>query len=187
MIVHTAHTTIRYYLIVELSDPEGDQKPFVLRGKGKMKMGTFWAHHVNGPCMDITLHCAENKDASMFEIDDYVAGYAHNIFSHNAESDPTRKLRSGAWSERENPFATPRERDLSICNVDDKKNAVCYNTTEFATEYGKARAVARLFINGSGGCTGWVSHIEKENVSNNEARLLYAAHHLTRSPVDFYT
>jgi hypothetical protein len=159
------HTTI-FDTVVELSDPaEGDRKPYVLRGKGKREMGTFWAHHVNSPCMDITLQCAENKDASMFEIDDYVAGYAENIFSHNtatSESDPTRKLRGGAsWSDREkNPFALPNQRDLSVCNADDKKNAVCYNTVEFATEYENARAVARLFINGSGGCTGWVSHIE---------------------------
>jgi hypothetical protein len=172
---HTAHTTIPCYVIVELAAPEGDRKPFVLRGKGKMEMGTFWAHHVNGPCMDITMQCAENRDASMFEIDDYVAGYAHNIFSHNvatSESDPTRKLRSGGWSEREkNPFPPPHERDLSICGDDDKLNAVCYNTDEFATEYSKARSVARLWINGSGGCTGWVSHTKKEYESKYEARL----------------
>jgi hypothetical protein len=138
-----------------LADPEGNQRPYVLRGKGKMEMGTFWAHHVSGPCMDITLQCSENKykDKSMFEIDDYVAGYPTA-----SESDPTRKLRGGAlWSESENPFAPPRERDLSICNVDDLENAVCYNTTEFATEYENARAVARLYINGKFGCTGWVS------------------------------
>jgi hypothetical protein len=151
-----------------LSDPEGEQKPYVLQGKGKIEMGTFWAHHVSGPCMDIILQCAENKDASLFEIDDYVAGYPENIFSRNAatsESDPSKKLRGGGWSERENPFAPPHERDLTVCGIDDKLNAVCYNTDEFATEYTNARAVARLRINGSKVCTGWVSHIEKEHES----------------------
>jgi hypothetical protein len=182
--VHTAHTTIRCYVIVELASPEGDQKPYVLKGKGKMEMGTFWAHHVSGPCMDIVLQCAENKDASMFEIDDYVAGYAENLVSHKeapSESYPTRKLLrgGGGWTERvKNPFAPPpHQRDLSICNIDDKKNAVCYNTAEFATEYGKARAVARLFINGSGGCTGWVSiHIEKELGSSAVSRCFSIKH-----------
>jgi hypothetical protein len=135
-------TRIRYPIflsvLVELSDPEGDQN-IVFRGKGKQEMGSFWAHHVSGSCMDIKLQCTKNgKDDSTFEIDDYVAGYAN--------------IAGGAW--RIDPS---HHRDLSLCGTDDKKNAVCYNTAEFAAEYGKARAVARLFINGSGACTGWVS------------------------------
>jgi hypothetical protein len=133
----------------------------ILSGKGKQEMGSFWAHHVTGSCMDIALQCTTSKDDITFEIDDYVAGYPDTVFTHEKapdESDATRNLRS----ELDNPFAPSR--DLSICGADNKKNAVCYNTAAFKTEYGKARAVARLFINGSSACTGWVRHIEQRSM-----------------------
>jgi hypothetical protein len=150
--------------LVVLSDPAGDQS-VVLRGKGKQEMGSFWAHHVSGSCMNIALQCDKKKDEINFEIDDYVAGYPVNIFTHETAtngSDATRNLRVGveaSFSELENPFASPsNHRDLSVCGADNKRNAVCYRKEAFKFEYRKARAVARLYINGSGGCTGWVSH-----------------------------
>jgi hypothetical protein len=146
---HTRTIAYLYTALVELSDPEGDQS-VVFRGKGKQEMGSFWAHHVSGPCMDIALQCAIEKGEIKFEIDDYVAGYPVNIAAD--DSGERSLLRAEAsLSELE------RHRDLSLCGADDKKNAVCYNTVQFSEEYGKARAVARLYINGSGACTGWVS------------------------------
>jgi hypothetical protein len=155
-----------------LSDPEGGQN-IVLSGKGKQEMGSFWAHHVSGPCMDIALQCTKNKDDIKFEIDDYVAGYPDNIFTHATdESDPTRNLRS----ELDNPFDPTHQRDLSICGADNKKNAVCYSGSPFKTEYGKARAVARLYINGSSACTGWVGYML------NDIRINFILRILTQRP-----
>jgi hypothetical protein len=135
----------------------------ILSGKGKQEMGSFWAHHVKGCCMDIALQCTTTKDDITFEIDDYVAGYPDNVFASKTatdESDATRNLRS----ELDNPFAISNQRDLSLCGADNRKNAVCYNTAAFQTEYGKARAVARLYINGGSACTGWVRHIEQRSM-----------------------
>jgi hypothetical protein len=135
----------------------------LLSGKGKLEMGKFWAHHLSGSCMDIALQCTTSKDDVTFEIDDYVAGYPDNIFTPKTatdESDATRNLRS----DLDNPFAPTHHRDLTICGADNRRNAVCYNTPSFETEYGRARAVARLYINGSGACTGWVGHIEQRSM-----------------------
>jgi hypothetical protein len=43
----------------------------------------------------------------------------------------------------------------TICGRDNKENAMCY-ASSFPTEYNKSRAVARLLINGSGLCTGFL-------------------------------
>ena len=43
----------------------------------------------------------------------------------------------------------------TICGSDSKENAACY-TSSFPTEYSKSRAVARLLINGSNHCTGFL-------------------------------
>ncbi|GAX12139.1 hypothetical protein FisN_1Hu064 [Fistulifera solaris] len=43
----------------------------------------------------------------------------------------------------------------TICGTDNKENAACYQSS-FPTEYNKSRAVARLLINGSNLCTGFL-------------------------------
>ena len=89
---------------------------------------------LTGDRMDIDLTCEKNKDQALFRIDEYVAG---NPF----DDTPERKN-----ADTNHPRI--------ICDADDKRNAVCYQDNE--TVYSKARAVARLFINGSGVCTGWL-------------------------------
>jgi V8-like Glu-specific endopeptidase len=48
------------------------------------------------------------------------------------------------------------ERELSICGDIDFRDAHCYETGEFSTEYSKSRAIAKVIIQGSGVCTGWL-------------------------------
>ena len=92
--------------------------------------------------MKITLTCVddESKSKSSFHINEYVAGYPMVGASNSEGTSPAT----------ESMFFYE-----SICGVDDKRNAICYQTS-FPTIYDKARAVARLYINGSGACTGWL-------------------------------
>lgn len=54
----------------------------------------------------------------------------------------------------------------SVCGLDDSQWAKCYATSE-PEIYGKARAVLRLHINGTGGCTGWLVGDEGHVMTNN--------------------
>ena len=54
----------------------------------------------------------------------------------------------------------------AICGVDDKENAQCYQMTD-SVLYEQSRAVARLLINGSGLCTGWLVGSEGHLMTNN--------------------
>ncbi|MEM9290997.1 MAG: PKD domain-containing protein [Acidobacteriota bacterium] len=53
----------------------------------------------------------------------------------------------------------------SLCGADDSRNAVCYQSSEPAI-YNKSRAVARLTINGTGRCTGWLVGSEGHLITN---------------------
>ncbi|KAF0717453.1 Aste57867_2280 [Aphanomyces stellatus] len=54
----------------------------------------------------------------------------------------------------------------AICGRDDTKAAVCHRESD-APKYKKAQAVARLFMNGRGLCTGWLLGSEGHLVTNN--------------------
>jgi len=109
-----------------VSDLMGGQM-YKLEGKGKMEAGTFWSRHIKGEAVQLELVTSGQNPASRFVIDQYVSGFA-------ALAPPDSK---------------------AICGVDDKENAVCYQSTH-PSEYDRGRAVARLLINGSGLCTGWL-------------------------------
>ena len=53
----------------------------------------------------------------------------------------------------------------AICGIDDKENAICYETSH-PVEYDHARAVARLLINGSSLCTGWLASSNNHLLTN---------------------
>ena len=136
---------------LEIKDGNGDQIE-VLRGIGRHNLGPFWARHVIGDTIDLFLHCAEKIEDASFEIDDYVSGYPNGPFVE----ENNRNLRLSQRGGDSHPFTRHNShRNLSICNSDNKRNAVCYASTN-PVHYQAARAVARLWINGSGGCTGWL-------------------------------
>ena len=118
----------------------------------------FFSPLLIGDTMEINLSCGTDKDReqALFAIDEFVAGYN---FDDHPESKHSKKdnLRSSTHNEERSASfigITSDKRKLSICGADDKRNAVCYKKHE--TIYKKARAVARLYINGSGACTGWL-------------------------------
>jgi hypothetical protein len=122
----------------QLETTDGDNKQSsIFTGLGRQQLGTFWGHHVEGETMKIELLCHDNDTDYEFLIDEYAAGYP---------VEGRRKLL------RDEHFIP---RDLSICNSDDKQNAICYSTSH-PDEYNKSKAVARLVIFGTYGCTGFL-------------------------------
>ena len=62
-------------------------------------------------------------------------------------------------------------RRAAICGIDDKENAICYdNSLECTT----SKAVARLLINGSSACTGWLASPSNHLVVNEHCITSYA-------------
>ena len=105
--------------------------------------------------MKLSLSCDEDEDkeSALFEIDQFAAGFPVN---YQPEVHPyERHLRSRDDSTPSFLKSIDEQRKLSICGADDKRNAICYKDSEPAI-YNKAKAVARLLINGSGACTGWL-------------------------------
>ena len=150
-------------LVITDDNEEEEEQPYTLTGQGKYDLGSFWAHHVNGDTMKLSLSCddEEDKEFALFEIDQFAAGFPLN--NNNPEVQPyERHLRSRTKErsfeeEKMSSFlkAIDEERKLSICGKDDKRNAICYKNSE-PTIYNKAKAVARLLINGRFACTGWL-------------------------------
>ena len=122
---------------VVVSDAQGNQS-YTMTGRGKMNAGTFWAQHVKGDTAVVELFFADEISGGRFAIDEYAAGFAD--------------LSGGAGTD-------------AICGSDDKENAVCYETSH-PTEYNRARAVARLLINGGSLCTGWLASAQNHFVTN---------------------
>ncbi|WNZ64943.1 serine protease [Myxococcus sp. MxC21-1] len=95
----------------------------------------FWAIHIAGETAIIELHSRDgvnrrgilNKHG--YSIDRYARGYT------NEEMGVSN--------------------DKALCGPDDTQWAPCYASSD-PTLYGRARPVARLLINGSGACTGWL-------------------------------
>jgi lysyl endopeptidase len=148
--VHFSLLDLQPSCSLEITDSEGEQHT-TLKGRGRHGQGSFWARHVAGDEMKITLECENGDREATFDIDDYVAGNAELLKGHLAEE--TRLLRGrdlATMKAFESPFEGNQMRELGNCNSDDKKNAVCFKSSH-PTEYLKARAVARLYINGSGG------------------------------------
>lgn len=168
MSVHFKNMDIDPSCSIQIQDESGGQM-YAMKGRGRGGLGTFWARHVKGDTINIVVRChGINKEAT-FEIDDYVAGYNEAPRQVGEFGDgygkPPRALKRNLRSYRKDPHSSPfkdassanRGRELAICGVDDKLNAKCYEgTAENGAMYTKARAVARLYINGSGACTGWL-------------------------------
>jgi hypothetical protein len=137
---------------VEISSPDG-QYSYTYREKGKVVRGgeevlsAFWAAHIPGETMIVRLHSNSRKGGWGFEMDKWVAGYEAHIIE---------ALLTGMDS-----FDADVE---AICSNDDKEWAQCYEGT---TMYEKGRAVARLLMNGSSACTGWLLGSEGHVMTND--------------------
>jgi len=119
-----------------VSDPHGQQS-YTMTGRGKMDLGSFWAQHIKGDTA--ILEHVRGAEASNrgFKIDRIASGFV------SLSMDPQE----------------------AICGLDDKENAVCYQGSH-PTEYDRSRAVARLLIQGSSLCTGWLASADNHFVTN---------------------
>jgi len=141
MSLHFASTNLAEGCALRITEGKGEYESMRVTGSGKARFAgqPFWGHHVKGDTIEVTLSCEseERLSESGFVVDRYAAGYAR-------PSKPRT---------RRNLFSDGRA--LSICGADDKENAVCFEGSH-PREYAKSRAVARLSINGSSACTGWL-------------------------------
>lgn len=127
-----------------LSDPGGGQY-YQLAGRGKLDAGTFWAPHIKGDTAVLKLVVTGPSGGPGFDIDEYVAGFV-DLGGPRAEVDKGKDGRL--------PSA-PRGTE-AICGLDDKQNAACYRDL-YPELYEHGRPVARLLIQGSTLCTGWLA------------------------------
>jgi hypothetical protein len=144
---------------VEISSPDGafvyryDEKGKTVKTGKKQKknkveqISEFWATHIPGDTAIVRLYSKNpNKGGWGFVIDKWVRGYEPGFIEAVLSG-----LEEEAYLE-------------AICSADDKEWAKCYDGT---TMYTRARAVARLLINGTGACTGWLLGSEGHLMTNN--------------------
>jgi trypsin-like peptidase len=112
--------------VLMLTDAKGGQG-YRLEGHGKGE-GTFWARHVDGDTVRLELHAKNRSGGPGFVIDEIAVGDSIGRSTESTEA---------------------------ICGLSDLRNAACFKDS-YPAQYGQARAVARLLINGSRLCTGWL-------------------------------
>jgi len=117
-------------------------------GRGTSTDG-FWGIHIAGETAIVELWSAASDGGFGYVIDRYARGF-------------TRE-------EVEGPSASE-----AIIGTDDSEWAPCYEATDPAV-YDKSRAVARLLINGSGLCTGWLVGNEGHLMTNEHCITTQAA------------
>lgn len=124
-----------------------------MTGKGKMNSGTFWAQHVKEDDITVSCHCKGGPAQRMchFNIDSYAAGYPN-------------EQASGVFNRARELFPKVSRREAT-CGSDDKTLAVCHQISH-PTKYAKSRPVARLLMNGSGACTGWLASDNNHLITN---------------------
>ncbi len=133
---------------VEVTSPEGTYS-YHYEGKGKVvrngedTLSTFWASHIPGDTAVIKFINKGGGEGS-FTIDRWVHGYDSNMVADLMSQE-----------------TTPGHE--AICGNDDKDWAPCHTGTEM---YDRSQAVARLLINGSSACTGWLLGSEGHLVTN---------------------
>lgn len=127
---------------VTISDGAGGQS-YTLSGRGKMGAGAFWARHIKGDRVLLEFYTRRGV-ADGFTIDRYAVGHV-DLSGPSGMADPDSK---------------------AICGSDDKRNAVCYESSH-PTKYNRSRAVARLLIQGTKLCTGWLASADNHLIAAN--------------------
>lgn len=111
---------------VVVRSPKGERS-WTYAGRGKGDGSDFWGIHIAGERAIVELWTSEALPAGAVVIQ----GFAHGF---------------------QDPGGPPPE---AICGTNDAQWAACYQSSE-PTAYSRARTVARLLINGTGFCTGWL-------------------------------
>jgi hypothetical protein len=132
-------------------DPDSSRS-WSYTGRGKTLNGKpmkeFWGIHIPGEMAIVEIHSSVPVGRGAVRIDKIAHGYP------NLEQQDLFKL----------DFAFEREMGAkALCGTDDSEAAKCYNPS---TMYTRAKAVARLYINGSSACTGWLVGSEGHLMTN---------------------
>ncbi|QDH71665.1 trypsin-like peptidase domain-containing protein [Lysobacter alkalisoli] len=113
-------------------------------GQGKPRFGDregFWGIHIPGDRAVIEVYSRHPVGKGAVRIDGYARGFG-----------------------RQEQVAPSLGEPEAICGTDDSQRAQCYIGTD---AYDKARTVARLLINGTSACTGWLVGSEGHVMTNN--------------------
>jgi len=133
---------------VVVRSPDGAQT-WTYSGYGRNDLGAtpdgFFATHINGDAVIVELWTTGESDSWGYAIDRYGRGY---------NDDEIRWFWSQGLGEEMN-LPRPPEEPESLCGADDTDEAKCYQVTE-PEIYETSRSVARLLLNGSAHCTGWL-------------------------------
>lgn len=153
--IHFAKFDLAHGDYVDISSPDG-RYGYRYEGKGKKVRGgravlsAFWASHIPGDTAVVRLHVAGPSGGRYgFKIDKWVRG--HEL--------PTRNGGSAIWPESD--FKVE-----AICGADDKEWAPCYYGKAMTAIYEKSKSVARLLVQGSWACTGWLLGSEGHLMTN---------------------
>ncbi len=128
---------------LEVLSPETGQR-FLYAGGGKIidKQGNtisdFWSLMIRDDEAVVRLHSDGPASSYGFDISKVAYGY------------PQDSIESIVYE--------------SVCGTDDKQDLECHSST---TMFSKAQAVCRLYINGSGLCTGWLLGDQGHVMTNN--------------------
>jgi hypothetical protein len=90
----------------------------------------FWSVHIYGQEVIIEIYSRNTEGRYGYKIDKIAKGYQFNPMARNYSPE-------------------------ALCRPDDSKEAKCYQSSE-PFIYEKSKAVARLLINGTNACTGWL-------------------------------
>lgn len=141
---------------VIVRSPDGSQSwRYEGLGRGGLGLtpGGFWSTHIKGDTAIVELYSQHSSGSFGFVIDRFARGYTQSeIEAMNPSLDP------GPDPDSPEPEA--------ICGIDDSEWAKCYAISE-PQIYDKSRAVARLLINGSSFCTGWLIGCDGHLMTNN--------------------
>jgi hypothetical protein len=134
------------YVVVR--SPDGKQR-WTYTGYGRHDLGAtedgFFATHIKGDTAVVELFTVGQSSSWGYSIDKYGRGY---------NDDEIRMFWEQGLGEKMN-LVRPQEDPESLCTADDTEEAKCYEASE-PEIYDKSRAVARLLLNGSAWCTGWI-------------------------------
>ncbi|MBN2522294.1 MAG: trypsin-like peptidase domain-containing protein [Bacteroidales bacterium] len=101
----------------------------------------FWSIPINGDLAIIEIHSVNKRGSYGYYIDKIARGYTHDEFSKLYDFE-------------------------AICGQDDSENAACYKTSH-PIMYNRSKSVARLLINGTSACTGWLVGSEGQILTCN--------------------
>lgn len=124
------------YLIVRTPDHTRSR---TYAGEGKPGLGSvgFWAMHMPGDRAVLELYSSTSLVPGAVRLDKFARGL--ETFHMTLPDEELVDVES----------------EKALCGADDSLNARCYQSSE-PQAYGRSRAVARLMINGTSACTGWL-------------------------------